>query len=61
MANCVMWEDKVEPCIRVYVKMAYDNDITQEELIEFSEVAMTMQGCSMRNGLSRPMRRRKIV
>lgn len=56
-----MWEDKVEPCIRVYVKMAYDNDITQEELIEFSEVAMTMQGCSMRNGLSRPMRRRKIV
>jgi len=33
------------PCIRAYVKMAYDKGITQEELIEFLEVAMTMQGC----------------
>ena len=36
---------RCEPCIRAYVKMAYDKGITQEELIEFLEVAMTMQGC----------------
>ncbi len=36
---------RCEPCIRAYVKMAYEKDITQEELIEFLEVAMTMQGC----------------
>lgn len=33
------------PCIRAYVQMACDKGITQEELIEFLEVAMTMQGC----------------
>lgn len=33
------------PCIRAYVRMAYDKGITQEDLIEFLEVAMTMQGC----------------
>ena len=37
---------RCEPCIRAYVKMAYEKGISQEELIEFLEVAMTMQGCS---------------
>jgi len=36
---------RCEPCIRAYVKMAYEKGITQAELIEFLEVAMTMQGC----------------
>ena len=36
---------RCEPCIRAYVKMAYEKGISQEELIEFLEVAMTMQGC----------------
>lgn len=34
-----------EPCIRAYVRMACDRGISQEEFIEFLEVAMTMQGC----------------
>jgi len=37
---------RCEPCIRAYVKMAYEKCISQDELIEFLEVAMTMQGCS---------------
>jgi alkylhydroperoxidase/carboxymuconolactone decarboxylase family protein YurZ len=36
---------RCEPCIRAYVQMACDKGITQEEFIEFLEVAMTMQGC----------------
>lgn len=36
---------RCEPCIRAYVRMACDKGITQEELIEVLEVAMTMQGC----------------
>lgn len=36
---------RCEPCIRAYVKMAHEKGITQDELIEFLEVAMTMQGC----------------
>ncbi len=36
---------RCEPCIRTYVRMAYDKGILQEELIEVLEVAMTMQGC----------------
>ncbi|WHZ16492.1 MAG: hypothetical protein OJF52_003342 [Nitrospira sp.] len=36
---------RCEPCIGAYVKMAYDRGVSQEELIEFLEVAMTMQGC----------------
>lgn len=36
---------RCEPCIRAYVKMAYEKGVTREELIEFLEVAMTMQGC----------------
>ena len=36
---------RCEPCIRAYVRLAYDKGVSQEELIEFLEVAMTMQGC----------------
>lgn len=36
---------RCEPCLRAYVRMACERDITQDELIEFLEVAMTMQGC----------------
>jgi AhpD family alkylhydroperoxidase len=36
---------RCEPCIKAYVKMACDKGITQDELIEFLEVAMVMQGC----------------
>ncbi len=36
---------RCEPCIRAYVQMACDKGVTQEEVIEFLEVAMTMQGC----------------
>lgn len=36
---------RCEPCMRAYVRMAVDQGITQKELIEFLEVAMTMQGC----------------
>ena len=36
---------RCEPCIRAYVQMACEKGIMQEELIEFLEVAMTMQGC----------------
>ncbi|MDP1948318.1 MAG: carboxymuconolactone decarboxylase family protein [Nitrospirota bacterium] len=36
---------RCEPCIRAYVRMAIDKGIAQQELVEFLEVAMTMQGC----------------
>lgn len=36
---------RCEPCIRAYVQMAVEKGIAREELIEFLEVAMTMQGC----------------
>ena len=36
---------RCEPCIKAYVKMALDRGTTQEEFIEFLNVAMTMQGC----------------
>jgi len=36
---------RCEPCIRAYVQMAFDKGISRDELIEFLEVAMTMQGC----------------
>lgn len=36
---------RCEPCIQAYVRMACEQGISQEELIEFLEVAMTMQGC----------------
>ncbi len=36
---------KCEPCIRTYTKMAYQAGVTQEELLEFLNVAMTEGGC----------------
>ena len=36
---------RCEPCIEAYVKMACDHGVSQEEFIEFLDVAMTMQGC----------------
>ncbi len=36
---------RCEPCIGAYVKMAIEKDISQQELLEFLEVAITMQGC----------------
>ncbi len=36
---------KCEPCIRAYTKMAYQTGVTQEELLEFLNVAMTEGGC----------------
>jgi len=36
---------RCEPCIRAYVRMACEKGLTQDELIEFLNVAMTMQGC----------------
>jgi len=36
---------RCEPCIRAYVRLACDQGITREELVEFLEVALTMQGC----------------
>ncbi len=36
---------RCEPCIRGYVKMALDRGATKEELMEFLNVAITMQGC----------------
>ncbi|MEK6617156.1 MAG: carboxymuconolactone decarboxylase family protein [Nitrospirota bacterium] len=37
---------RCEPCIRAYIKLALDRGATQEEFIEFLNVAMTMQGCT---------------
>lgn len=36
---------KCEPCIRAYTKLAYEAGVTQDELIEFLNVAMTEGGC----------------
>ncbi len=36
---------RCEPCIEAYVKMACDKGVSQEEFIEFLEIAMAMQGC----------------
>jgi len=36
---------RCEPCIRTYVKMAIDQGTNKGELVEFLNVAMTMQGC----------------
>lgn|SRR5574340_818223 len=36
---------RCEPCIRAYVQKAAEKGISKEELIEFLEVAITMQGC----------------
>ena len=36
---------RCEPCITAYVRLAFEKGITEAELIEFLDVAMTMQGC----------------
>lgn len=36
---------KCEPCIGAYTKMAYQAGVTQEELLEFLNVAMAEGGC----------------
>lgn len=36
---------RCEPCIRAYARMAHERGATLEELVEFLNVAMTMQGC----------------
>ncbi len=36
---------RCEPCIRAYVKMALDQGATQDDFLEFLNVAMTMHGC----------------
>ena len=36
---------RCEPCIRAYVEWAAKKGATKEELVEFLNVAMTMQGC----------------
>jgi len=36
---------RCEPCIRTYLKMAIERGATKDEVIEFLNVAMTMQGC----------------
>ncbi|MGH8003579.1 MAG: carboxymuconolactone decarboxylase family protein [Limisphaerales bacterium] len=36
---------RCEPCIRAYVEWAGKSGATKEELIEFLNVAMAMQGC----------------
>ena len=36
---------RCESCIRGYVRMAAERSMTEEELLEFLNVAMTMQGC----------------
>lgn len=36
---------RCEPCIRAYVEWAAKKGATKEEMIEFLNVAMTMQGC----------------
>ncbi|MEW6109545.1 MAG: carboxymuconolactone decarboxylase family protein [Nitrospirota bacterium] len=36
---------KCEPCIKAYTKMVFQMGVTQEELLEFLNVAMTEGGC----------------
>jgi len=36
---------KCEPCIRTYTKMAFQEGVTQDELVEFLNVAITEGGC----------------
>lgn len=36
---------RCEPCIRAYVEWAVKDGATKEEMIEFLNVAMAMQGC----------------
>src|SRR5438105_9505266 len=45
MAVVISIAIRCEPCIRAYVIRACEQGVTQQELLEFLEVAMTMQGC----------------
>lgn len=36
---------KCEPCIRAYAALAYKANVTEKELLEFLNVAMTEGGC----------------
>ena len=36
---------KCEPCIKSYVKMAYEKGVTKDELVEILNVSIAMQGC----------------
>jgi len=44
-ALAIVTVTKCEPCIRAYAKMAYQADVTEKELLEFLNVAMTEGGC----------------
>lgn len=44
-ALAIVVVEKCEPCIRAYAKMAYQQGVTEDELIEFLNVAMTEGGC----------------
>jgi AhpD family alkylhydroperoxidase len=44
-ALAVVIVTKCEPCIRGYVKMAFEANVTEEEFIEFLNVAITEAGC----------------
>ena len=44
-ALAIVVATKCEPCIKGYIKMAYEAGTTQAELIEFLNVAITESGC----------------
>ena len=44
-ALAVVIVTKCEPCIKAYTKMAYQSGASEEEFIEFLNVAMTEGGC----------------
>ncbi|MBI5205124.1 MAG: carboxymuconolactone decarboxylase family protein [Nitrospirae bacterium] len=44
-ALAVVVVTKCEPCVKAYTKMAFQVGVTQEELLEFLNVAMTEGGC----------------
>jgi len=44
-ALAVVVATKCEPCIKGYSKMAYDAGTTEDELVEFLNVAITEAGC----------------
>jgi len=44
-ALAIVVATKCEPCIKGYTKMAYDAGATEDELVEFLNVAITESGC----------------
>ena len=44
-ALAIVVATKCEPCINGYTKMAYEAGITEAELVEFLNVAITESGC----------------